>query len=130
MARRYDPAIHSELDASAMTRMQKVLPALALIYLVASAANLFAGSADRGVIPGCLAYATATAFITFRILGRHKWIPPHRVFLISSASAVLILAGSLARLYWAFDVSQFAVILLLLIGSAGTLGSRRCFALI
>src|ERR1700674_3420515 len=120
--------VQRALDIRVGARMKKVLPAIVVIYLAFSAGNFVLATDTGAAILGWLAYLTGMVSMVSWILLRHERVAPGRVHVITSLVGVLILIHSLAEFYLASNLAFVMVIIVVLIGSAGTLLSWRGFA--
>jgi diguanylate cyclase (GGDEF)-like protein/PAS domain S-box-containing protein len=124
-------SLHAEvrkaLDTWVGVRIQKILPALVVIYLAGSMVGLVLKPIATGIL-GWSAYATGVASLVSWLLLRRNRVPTNRVHLLALAIGALILFHSLAEFYVSSDTTQAVVIMLLLLGSASVLLSWQEFA--
>jgi diguanylate cyclase (GGDEF)-like protein/PAS domain S-box-containing protein len=121
--------VQKSLDTWVAARTQKVLPALAALYLAGSMVGLVFKPLSAG-IEGWSAYVTAATSFVAWLLFRRNWIPAHRVHLVAFAVGVLVLLHSLTELYVNSDADQAVILTLLLLGSATLVLSWQEFAFI
>jgi diguanylate cyclase (GGDEF)-like protein/PAS domain S-box-containing protein len=124
-----DAEVQLALDNWVGERLQKILPALAGIYLWIAGLRLFREHNGTNPGPDWLAYAIGLSILVAWRLLRRGQIAPDRVNLSASVIGALILTRSLIEFANTSDTSQIFVILLLLLGSASTLLAWRGFAL-
>ncbi len=110
-------------------RLNKILPALAAIYLGISAVCFFHESDERSTSLNWLTYTTGVAILASWSLLRRGRITPDRVHLCASIVGALILIRSLVEFSVTSDTSQVISMVLLLLGSACTLLAWRGFTL-
>jgi len=120
--------VRTVLDTWVSVRLQMILPVLVVIYLAGSSVGLVFNSIGSTRVLGWSAYVTGAVILATWLLLRRKRIPAHRVHLVALVISSLILFDSLAEFYATADTTQAAIIMLLLIGSAGILLSWREFA--
>src|SRR5258708_7362961 len=122
---------HSEvrraLDIRVGARIQKVLPALFMVYLALSMGSFLTTGTATTI--GWSAYATALVSMIAWMFLRRERIAPNRVQLITCVIGALILIHSLTEFYLTSDLTFVVVIMLVLIGSARALLSWSGFAI-
>lgn len=121
-----DFQVRSAMDTCVSARLINILPALAVIYLWI-AGTMLLNPIRGGNAFDWLAYVTgATSLALWSLLGRDK-IAGNRARISAFVIAALIVLRALVELYRTSDVTQVAVIMLLLIVSASTLLDQRGF---
>lgn len=121
--------VQRALNIRVGANLQKVLPAIVVLYLALSIASFVLTTGDGAALPGWLGYLTGAASLVSWMLLRHGQVAPNRVHIITSAVGALIVTHSLAGFYVASNPAFVVVILLALIGGACTLLSWRGFVL-
>ena len=121
--------VQRAIDLWVSERLQKILPALAAIYLGISGVGLLLEIKEGSPILNALTYVTGAAILGSWSLLRHGRITPNRVHLCASVVGTLILIRSLVEFSFTSDTAQVISIVLLLIGSASILLAWRSFAL-
>ncbi len=125
-----DSELRAAMDHWLAARLSTVLPALAVIFLWIASARLFLTPSGRTNILNWLTYATGVASLGWWILMRRNRVAADRIQLSVLVIGALIVTHSLAEYYRRPDTIQIAIIMLLLIGSAGLLLDPAVFACI
>ncbi len=125
-----DADVRLALDNEASARLQKVLPALAAIYLVMASVRLFLENNHGGAGQDWLAYGIALTMVVAWTLLRRGRIPADRVHLSALVIGGLILLRSLLTYAFTTNITQVFFIVALLLGSAATLLAWRGVAFI
>jgi diguanylate cyclase (GGDEF)-like protein/PAS domain S-box-containing protein len=112
--------VRRELDIWVAARLERVLPALAAIYVAISVVRFILERHQGIAIVNWLAFTTGLASLAVWRLLRRGRIPSELVPLSALLIGSLILVCSLAEFYRTSDTIQVAIILLVLIGG-GTL---------
>ena len=125
-----DADVRLALDNEASARLQKVLPALAAIYLVMASVRLFLENNHGDAGQDWLAYGIALTMVVAWTLLRRGRIPADRVHLSALVIGGLILLRSLLTYAFTTNITQVFFIVALLLGSAATLLAWRGVAFI
>lgn len=125
-----DADVRLALDNEASARLQKVLPALAAIYLVMASVRLFLENNHGNAGQDWLAYGIALTMVVAWTLLRRGRIPADRVHLSALVIGGLILLRSLLTYAFTTNITQVFFIVALLLGSAATLLAWRGVAFI
>ncbi len=125
-----DADVRLALDNEASARLQKVLPALAAIYLVMASVRLFLENNHGNAGQDWLAYGIALTMVVAWTLLRRGRIPADRVHLTALVIGGLILLRSLLTYAFTTNITQVFFIVALLLGSAATLLAWRGVAFI
>ena len=123
-----DSEVRLVLDKWVSARLEKILPALAAIYLGVAAIRLFLRPGEGHPGLGWSALAAGVAILAAWTLLRRGRIVADRVHLSAIVIGAVILIRSLAEFAITSDTTQALVILALLMGGATTLLAWRGFA--
>ena len=123
-----DAEVRLALDNEVGSRLQKILPALAAIYLVMASVRLFLENNRGDAGHDWLAYGIALTMVAVWTLLRRGRIPADRVHLSALVIGGLILLRSLLTFAFTTNMTQVFFIVALLLGSAATLLAWRGLA--
>src|SRR5450631_2142144 len=98
--------VQRAIDLWVSGRLQKILPALAAIYLGISGVGLLLELKESSLILNALTYVTSAAILVSWSLLRRGRITPNRVHLCASVVGTLILIRSLVEFSVTSDTSQ------------------------
>jgi PAS domain S-box-containing protein len=123
-----DAELQVAMDHRLAAQLRTILPALAAIFFSIAGARLFLASFGRSNILNWVTFATGVASLASWILMRRNRVAADRIQLIALVIGTLIVIHSLAEFYREPDTIQVALIMLLLVGSAGLLLDPAVFA--
>ena len=116
------------LNAVVDARLERILPALVVVYLAQSVAGFAFSSADSAKALGWLAYACGMVCSISWVCLRRDWVGSDRVHFVATLIGISILGSALAKSYLTSDLTQAAVVIAsLLLVTAFTLLSWGYF---
>jgi PAS domain-containing protein len=122
------PELRVAMDPRLAAQLNTLLPALGAIFLSIAGARLFLAPAGLGGTLNWLTFATGLASLASWIFMRRHRVAGDQTQLIALVIGTLIVIHSLAEFYRHPDTIQVAIMMLLLVGSAGLRLDPEVFA--